>query len=71
MLEEAVLEQYLLNNLVRATDEVRPTQRGRLFKLTTAHRLPATLAPDFIHDLLKRGECLIHGFGMGIGDEPV
>ena len=71
MTEDFVLIQNLLHDLPGATNEVGTVQRTGRFELCLAHRRPAPLATDLVHDERKRGERLVDRALPFVGYEAV
>src|SRR5690606_14312469 len=71
MIEDRMLEEDSLYHIIRATDEVCPTQFRRGDILLTTHRRPPTLTSDFIHHNLHRRERNINRLFTGIRNESM
>ena len=59
--EDLVLEQDLLDHVLRAADKIRAPARARRVEVLPCHRPPAALLPDLVHHLRERGECVVRG----------
>ena len=71
MSEDLVLEEDLLDHLLRAPDEVRAAFRRGGVVVLAQHRRPAALAADPVHHRRHRRERLVQRLLRGLGDVAV
>ena len=70
-MKDLVLEQDLLDHLVRVADEVGAAQRPRRLVALAGHRRPATLPADLVHRRRERPERLLDRLSGRVRDEAV
>src|SRR5436190_16485768 len=69
--EDLVLEEDLVDDLLRAADDVRAAQIASGLEVLARKRRPAALSPDSVHHLRERRERLVRRLLGGLRDEAV